>query len=107
MKSGTRKTADRRRIDFREGESRAMQAPRPCSVPRGTTRPLSGAGRETVASGRSRNRCKGESYDSSLTAGAHQRDFEGPFGERLRAGAHGEASVTLRARRRVVSRWRR
>ncbi len=29
--------------------------------------------------------------------GADQRDFEGPFGERLRAGAHSQASVTLRA----------
>src|SRR6266849_8350754 len=35
--------------------------------------------------------------DSFLTACADQRDFEGPFGERLRAGAHNEASVTLRA----------
>ena len=32
-----------------------------------------------------------------LTAGADQCDFEGPSGERLRAGAHSEASVTLRA----------
>jgi len=32
-----------------------------------------------------------------LTASAHQRDFEGPFGERLRAGAHSETSFTLRA----------
>ncbi len=35
--------------------------------------------------------------DSSLTAGADQRDFEGPSGERLRAGAHAETSVMLRA----------
>jgi len=27
----------------------------------------------------------------------HINDFEGPFGERLRAGAHREACVTLRA----------
>src|SRR5712692_9097018 len=46
---------------------------------------------------RSRNRCKGDSCDGPLTAGAHQRDFEGRRGERLRAGAHIEASITLRA----------
>ena len=46
--------------------------------------------------------------DSFLTACADQRDFEGPFGERLRAGAHNEASVTLRAPGDgSASRWRR
>src|SRR5713226_2108117 len=40
---------------------------------------------------------RGKSYDGPLTAGAHQRDFEGRRGEHLRAGAHSEASVTLRA----------
>jgi hypothetical protein len=38
--------------------------------------------------------------DSFLTANADQRDFEGPFGERLRAGAHIEASVRCEPRRR-------
>ncbi len=35
--------------------------------------------------------------DSFFTAGADQRDFEGRRGERLRAGAHRETLVTLRA----------
>src|SRR6266545_56893 len=35
--------------------------------------------------------------NSLLTAGADQRDFEGPSGERLRAGAHIETLATLRA----------
>src|SRR5712692_2013298 len=38
-----------------------------------------------------------ESSAAATSAGADQRDFEGPFGERLRAGAHSAASVTLRA----------
>jgi hypothetical protein len=53
--------------------------------------------REVIQARRSRNRCKGELCDSLLTAGADQRDFEGRRGERLRAGAHSQASVTLRA----------
>jgi len=35
--------------------------------------------------------------DCLFTANADQRDFEGPSGERLRAGAQTEAFVTLRA----------
>ncbi len=35
--------------------------------------------------------------DGLLAASADQRDFEGPFGKRLRAGAHMETLVTQRA----------
>src|SRR6266496_1538003 len=71
--------------------------PRPCGVPRGTTRRASGGMREIIPVRRSRNRCEAESYNRSLTAGAHPRDFEGRRVERLRAGAHIETLVTLRA----------
>jgi len=50
-----------------------MKASRPCGIPLGTTRRASHGVREVIHARRSRNRCKGESCDSLLTAGADQR----------------------------------
>ena len=38
-----------------------------------------------------------ESRATALSRPAQTSDFEGPFGKRLRAGAHIDASVTLQA----------
>src|SRR5712691_6338890 len=71
--------------------------PGPAAFPAGPRGGPRVSGREIIPARRSRNRCEGESGKSTLTAGAHPRDFEVRRGERLRAGAHSEASVTQRA----------
>ncbi len=62
------------------------EPPRPCGIPRGTTRRAVRGEREFIHARRSRNRCEGESCVGSLTAGAHQRDFEGRRVEGFRRG---------------------
>src|SRR5712691_432799 len=71
--------------------------PGPAAFPAGPRGRPRESGMEIAPGGRSRNRCEGEPYNSALTAGAHQRDFESRRVERLRAGAHTETPVTLRA----------
>jgi hypothetical protein len=87
----------RSRCHFSTRCSQRGSRPGPAAFPAGPR----GRPRETKGNaapgGRSQNRCEGESCHSSLTAGAHQRDFEGPRVERLRAGAHSEALITMRA----------
>jgi hypothetical protein len=84
-------------MELAKVRSGLRKRPGPAAFPAGPRGGPRVSGREVIQARRSRNRCEGEEYDGPLTADAHPRDFEGRRGERLRAGADSEASVTPRA----------